>query len=425
MAQVKNKHDGEEKTINQILLTYCWGNANAGDKVITKGTILSLRKVYPDAKIVVWHISSKKDSNFDESKAYLQEIDSNIKLVLNPVKSYSDSFHLSFIPMICKNLLNKKSNLYELLRSDLVIFNCGHYFFWDSKLPGKWTKLRASYPLFLAKLFNIPYGIYPHSFGPFEFRLYQLPIKFYYKNLFSDAKFLFTRESLSKEFLKKQIKGNFKVQNLIDSGFFVEERESEEAERILSKYNLEENKFIAMTIRLSKRGSSEKLSSEKYEKYANKLSLIIDKIIDEYQYKVGLVCQVPSDKIHSQNVIKKLDEKKREKCKIIDEKLSPETLEAFYNKSRLLIGMRFHSLIFALNVGTPVMGIYYHHIGPKISGLMEDFRWENLEFDLENLEVENFMNEVNYILNNEMELKIEEKVEKRKKELISKFERES
>jgi len=109
----------------------------------------------------------------------------------------------------------------------------------------------------------------------------------------------------------------------------------------------------------------------------------------------------------------------KEYCEIVDEKLLPETLQALYSKSRLLIGMRFHSLIFALNVGTPVVGIYYHHIGPKISGLMKDFGWPNLEFDLKNMKVENFIKEMDKVINNKIELKIENKVNIRKEKFIS------
>jgi|GEM_PF-3202994 len=430
---IKDKKDTKKsKDVEKILLTYCWGNANAGDKVITKGTILSLRKIFPDAKISIWHISGKKGSTFRESEEYLKKIDSNIELLPNPIQAWNmkkfkfpiisrDSLKSSVPSLIFSNLnrkfLSNEPGLLELANSDLVIFNCGHYFFWDSQMLGRWKKLLDSYPLWLAKRLEIPYGILPHSFGPFEFGVTELPIYLYYKNLFLDADFLFTRESLSKENLKNQFGNNLEIINSIDTGFFVEEQK-DDARKILKKHNLNENQFIAMTLRLSKRGSGKKLDQKKYYEYAKKLTSCIEKLINKYDYKIALVCQVPSDKIHSENILNNLPDDLQQNCEIIDEKLEPETLEALYGESKLLIGMRFHSLIFALNVGTPVIGIYYYDIGPKICGLLNDFGWSNFEFNLQKMEVDSLIEQVDKVLDNKEELGIEEKVDKRKQEFL-------
>ncbi|MFX0105686.1 MAG: polysaccharide pyruvyl transferase family protein, partial [Candidatus Hodarchaeota archaeon] len=252
--------------------------------------------------------------------------------------------------------------------------------------------LRCIYPLLIAMQLKIPYGFYAQSFGPFEFDISEGLVKMFYKTILSGSCFLYTRESNSiNEVWNLLPKSKSNLGKILDSAFFLKGEDDRTATKILKKYDLKPNSFIILTIRLSKRGSYKKLEREIYSNYGRKLSSLIGKWIEKKRIPVAIVCQVRGDIVDSKFVYKLLPSKYKKFCKIITDQLSPEALKSLYKYARILMGMRFHSLVFSLSMNTPILGLYYYDLGPKIPGLMRDLEFHDYVFNIDNFsEIEVF-----------------------------------
>jgi colanic acid/amylovoran biosynthesis protein len=382
-------------TYKKVIIVYCWGNRNAGDKAITRGTINLFKKIFPRSVITVVSIFNDRNLEFRESYLYIN----NKYHIVNVVPNFLSFFNLknfkflnrlflffSFIsPRFFSKIFPKNNGLKELINSNLVVLNCGHLLFWNRRM-GKSLKslFFFTYPLIIAKMLRIPYGLYGQSFGPFEFVYLENVIKKFLKWLLLGSSFINVRESQSKKEINKIIcKSECNIKTLLDSSFFLKEGNCKKSKLILKEYNLKPNGFIIFTLRLSKRGSKKPLEVKKYNEYALKLSNFISRFIEEKRVPVLIVNQVYTDIKDALFVYNLLQDKHKKLCYIIKEELLPEDLKNLYKDAKVLVGMRFHSLVFAISMSTPVLGIYYYDIGPKIFGIMRDFGMEDYVFDIE------------------------------------------
>ncbi|HFU74908.1 MAG TPA: hypothetical protein ENK66_01550, partial [Arcobacter sp.] len=64
----------------------------------------------------------------------------------------------------------------------------------------------------------------------------------------------------------------------------------------------------------------------------------------------------------------------------------PLFLSALYLQSECLVGMRLHSLIFALCVNKPAFAIYLKQFGPKTPGIYSSFGLSEYCVDIEEME---------------------------------------
>jgi len=407
----------EDKPKN-IVLAYCWGTNNVGDKAITPGMLNLLYESYPKCNITLISFFPDTSNKFQNSAVFIKKKHPNIAFIPNilPLLPFSTKYVGKYIsgflnliaqlfsllfPKLSLHIFNKNIGLKQLAKSDLVISNCGHIFFWNKRMKSLKYTLTMAYPLLIAKHLGIPYGFYAQSFGPFEFGYFDGLIKGFYRWLFLGSRFIYTRESESQKEIGDLIcKSKCDLATVLDAAFFLRGQEDQKAKAILNKYNLKSDAFIAMTLRLTKRGSSKPLEGELYKRYDRKLSQFIVQWVERKGIPIAIVCQVPADIKDSKFVYEHLPNKYKDYCRIITEKLSPEALKSLYKNARILLGMRFHSLIFALSENTPVVGLYYSDLGPKIPGMMRDLGFQNYVYDIKDISGEDLFKSVNEINQN-------------------------
>jgi colanic acid/amylovoran biosynthesis protein len=427
IKKADNQHEQQsaDKPKN-ILLAYCWGNDNVGDKVITPGMLNLLQESFPMSKITVISLFSNTHPEFQKSAAYIKGKYPNITFMPNlslfshfSIKHVSGFLNLIAIffsllfPRFYSQIFPDNIGLKALVVSDIVISNCGHIFFWNKRMKSAMYTFIRAYPLIMAKRLRIPYGFYAQSFGPFEFDLFEGVVKIFFKWLFSGSCFIYTRESASLSTVNNlgaKIDGY--LEKVPDAAFSFRDEDDPKSKIILNKYNLEPNRFIAMTLRLTKRGSAENLEKEFYESYSNKLQDFIARWVEDKKIPVLFVCQQPHDVEDSMFIYEHLPDKYKKYCIVMTEKLSPEALRSLYKNARILIGMRFHSLIFALSESTPVMGLYYYDIGPKILGMMGDMGFQDYVFNIDDVSGENLFKRANELdqNRNDVSKEIEQKL---------------
>ena len=77
---------------------------------------------------------------------------------------------------------------------------------------------------------------------------------------------------------------------------------------------------------------------------------------------------------------------------VISDCYSSDIQQAIIAKSQLLVGARYHSIVFAINNGVPFLALSYEH---KIMGLLETLKCEDRVIDISNVfETELEMNNV-------------------------------
>jgi len=420
-----------------IVIAYCYGTSNAGDKAITPGTINLINQTFSNIvnKITVISLFPYCESEYRESATYIKDKYPNIEFIENPLYFLYFKHHIPLLSYILNykilfwiNLLftylfprfiSKFSRgIKAILESDIVIFNGGNLFFYNKWRKSLYALLLFVFPLLIAKRLGKPYGILAQTFGPVK-GIGKIIIK----KILSQACFIYPREHISKENLEK-LGFRINVNVVLDTSFFLDEKDEKQANLILKQYGLKPLNFVAITLRLTNLGDIQKLPQKRYEKYFKKLEKLITLWIENTGIPVLVVCQSLKDVETSVLIWRSLSKRFGKKITIINE-LSPEILKSLYSNAKFLVGMRFHSLVFALSENVPVIGLYYKDLGSKILGTFKELHISDLCFDLDNASVEQIINCM-YKLENDLERirrKISLELESAKKRTFKAMER--
>lgn len=382
----------------RIALFYAWGNANAGDKALALGTVESLHKCFPQASFQVVSMYGQGHKDVDISRGYVTSGDAQVCVIpddLSSVQKWPRSRVLrmldaSLLPLgvLCPPLLRflrRKSAVFAAIENaDLVLLNGGHLLFWSNRM-GQKRRIVTKYllPLLMAKRLGKAYGLHAQSYGPFEFSGRDRVFRRLFRRVLLGANYLSVRESASLSHLGVCLGSTDRIRRVLDSAFFLNTRDDEAAASILKEHGLTSNRFLALTVRLSKRGSQADLPSESYADYASKMAECLTLWTEKTTMPIVFVCQVPKDVEDSRSIVSRLPDAAQKQCVVLEHNASPEQLIALYAHATALVGMRFHSLIFALLAHIPVMGVYYYDIGPKIKGLMEDLGFPQYALSLD------------------------------------------
>lgn len=399
----------------RIVLLYAWGNANAGDKALALGTVESLRQCFPDVTIHVVSILAGKNDQFAASRAYITDRYSDVHVIPDDLlilggrrpsrvvrlfKKVIIAFGLLY-PQVLRLLWRKSSVFAALQKADVILLNGGHLLFWSDRM-GQKRRIAAKYllPLIVARRLGKAYGLHAQSYGPFEFSRKDWLFRWAFRYVLTGARYLSVRESASLSHLKSCTATGDRVKCVLDSAFFLSGRDEKGANALLERHGLVPNRFLALTLRLSKRGSQKNLPPELYESYAQKVAEFVSLWARNESFPIAFVCQVPKDVEDTQSVLSRVSDVDRAKCVVLEHVASPELLIGLYANARAVVGMRFHSLIFALLAGAPVMGVYYYDIGPKIEGIMKDLGYPEYAFSLDQTDGSGLYQSVSRLLAN-------------------------
>lgn len=197
----------------------------------------------------------------------------------------------------------------------------------------------------LAKLARKPVFIYAQGVGPIDSNANKKITKYFMER----ANYIALRDEESKA-LVRSIGVTKKIDIVPDPvmGFEIEDFES----NICDKYG--EN-YISISVR-----DWNKAQVDFLEKVARACDQLIDNGFD--------VVFLPMHGEHDEKASKKVLEKMKNEAHIFPYNTSIEEKILCIKKSKLMIGMRLHSLIFAASVNTPMIGISYD---PKIDSFLK------------------------------------------------------
>lgn len=364
-----------------VFLAYVYSSKNAGDLAICVGAIDLLIKA--GFKVTLLSKYDKNDNEYFSSKLFYEErYGKDLVFLEAPFTLNRDGSWLNKLINNLKGLYiyaggeNSRVRVIKkyIKESDFLIFNGGNLLR-CAGLIDFGRLLALYYPIKLGLRSGKSYVIFPQSVAKIKGVGTKLLTKF-----MSEAKTLFVREQQSYD----KLKDRFNLNNIvptIDLAYFIEKDTLERSE--------EKSNTIAITLRAHTIGDIQEFGDGEKEKIYR---TIFDFLQNErYQnYEIVFVVQTKKDLEFSKLVAKRLLSDLPALCIDIFESYDPIELLSFYNKIKLLVGMRLHSIILASSIGVPCYGLFYREWGLKNPGLMENLKMpytimdENPMIDIEN-----------------------------------------
>lgn len=309
---------GNSKRTTDVVLSGYYGFHNSGDDSILWSIIKILKEKCPNISITVLSKSPQETS-----------------------KIYGvDSINRFSIGKIIR-----------LLRRTKLLISGG-----GSLLQDITSSKSLYYYLFImwaAKLCGAKVMLYANGIGPIR-RKGNLRLV---KNAVNRTDLVTLREKASKEELSSILKDHIPVFVTADPVYSLENAEKSVVETALADAGCSpEKEFFIISVREWKGFDKD---------FVEKISAFADYISEKYNvFPLILPMQNPYDRKISES----LSEKITVPCGIFKKELSPQTVLGIVEKARFVLGMRLHTLIYAIKNNVPVIALDYD---PKVSAVME------------------------------------------------------
>ncbi|MGM0582452.1 MAG: polysaccharide pyruvyl transferase family protein [Bacteroidota bacterium] len=369
--------------MQNVLLAYGYGLKNAGDMAITLGAIDLLNEKY---NVKILSRFDRDHREYRKSKDFILSKYPDVTVLPSPFKLNRNANLITKI----KDYINGGLQVVDLVQnkeleeiigeSDLVVFNGGNLFRCESF--SDFARLIAlMYPLNKAKESGTPYIIFPQSASNINFLG-----NYILKPTLENAQKVWCRENISKKYLDSQFE-LAELESSLDLAFYLSNGTEEEPGR-------DKKKRIAITARSHTVGDLGDFEEDRKSKISSTILNTLKQFADEYEFV--FVIQTKKD-IEITNRIASKAKKLFNNVSVFEE-YDPIKLIEYYKSCNALLGMRLHSIILALNAGTPCVGFFAKEWGFKNPGIMGQF---GLPFKyLDNELLENFSSEMREVLDN-------------------------
>lgn len=259
---------------------------------------------------------------------------------------------------------------------------------------GSITDIYTVYYLMFQIMVAIRYGkdvyILPNSIGPLKNKLVKLLVG----RILKRCKLVTVRENISYKIVHDDLK--IPAYRFYDLGFYLTPSNKDWSFYLKDKgVPIQEKKCVVVTMRPYRFAGYEN-AERLYSNYIASIVNLVSNLVKR-GYHVTFFAHTlgPSvhedDRIALRNAISQLSEPCRKDISYIeDESLTCEDVEKIYSYYNFMVGTRFHSVIFSLNVGVPAIAIAYG--GNKSRGIMKDFGLEDFVLDMNDLECDSIVN---------------------------------
>jgi colanic acid/amylovoran biosynthesis protein len=281
------------------------------------------------------------------------------------------SSRFSLINKIGKSTLSKeqKRSLELFPQLSALVVKGGGFLHSYGKIYDAYVMYYFLFDLMLAHRYKVKTILLPNSIGPLKNSLAKRLVK----RVIAKSSYISVREDVSKKFLKEQL--NMDVPTVPDLGFFLKGSD-DDFEGYLAERGFDKTKKnIAITLR-PYRFDGYANADELYVNYLNEIAKFIGTQVSR-GYKISLVAHTlgPSahedDRLALKDVYNAISEDiKKNVIYLEDFGLNSRQIQKIYSYYDILVGTRFHSVIFALNEKTPSLAIAYG--GNKSYGIMRD-----------------------------------------------------
>lgn len=368
-----------------ILITHVYSRDNNGDAAILSVLIGELRRVIPNARIVV---STMEDVEAFPDFQGVRQIASPILTAFSKQRNIaSNTFHVArsvLLSALWPMGFRFRSRLWswmalpaerlfldELQRADIVVPVGGGYLLSPERGIYEFVRLvLLLQPLYVANKIGKTVVLYAQSIGPFVTR----PQRFIAGRILRGCSYINVREEMSLATLKLlRIQDPDTFQLASDPAFLLDNYIAPEnlPREIAKRLKANKQKLVGITARRWLKG-------EEYGQYIEDMARAADQIIEEHKLQIVFIPQVSvtalndDDRVVQSEIYRLM--RHQESAFLIEEKLTYGQSYHIFQQLDYLIGTRFHSVIFALTANVPSIAIGYEY---KTEGIMKGFNLSN------------------------------------------------
>ncbi|WP_263808903.1 polysaccharide pyruvyl transferase family protein [Salinibacter sp.] len=416
----------------KVVLAYAYGTTNAGDHALTLGALRLLQEVDAPVEISVISRYSRHQEPSEATRDIAKKFpdvntvpspfafsrSSALTRVLEKVHGFLLVAFVFALPHIALSFLRHNEALMEIADADLVLCNGGNLFYWNRHRKSLPRLIALAFPMMIARRLGKAYAFLPQTMGPFEGKVPEM----LFRDLFEQSEFLLFREPISKGHAASIADLDTTRTAVVPDLAFVSPpspKSGGETDQATTP-DAKQNPFIAVTLRASQLGDPEvakdqSVNESATRRVANYMRDVVLPVAKSHDLDVKVVVQTTNDEEVSRRFADLCEEELGQRVITITER-RPQRLSDLYEDAELLVGMRLHSMIFALRRDTPVMGIYLEHFGPKIEGTLQMFGLDDYSILLTDVDPEESMQALENLFRERAQLRKE--VSKKRKEYI-------
>lgn len=354
-----------------IVISHAYSNANKGDAALLSVLIQDVKRQFKGAHITVLTLENvKPGTRFEGTTLHpsfmyfaLNTHKNRIAKLLYATYIVLTTLGWAITARLFKTSPSLSKNLQQIAtiyaEADLIIPVGGGYLRSNQSLVTTINLGLMLHPLLLARILQKPTMLYTQSVGPFKWAIDRVMAGF----ILRKVNLIILREEKSRKLLQSMgITQN--VVRSVDSGFLLE---SKGKAGLRTKFALKKDTLlVGVTVR-------KWLDADRQAKYEACIARLLDYAVTTYKAEVVLIPQVTEefnkddDRKASQDVYNLMEQKSH--AHVIVDGGNHYTTKAMYDDLDIIVGTRFHSVIFSLTSHVPALAVEYEH---KTSGIMED-----------------------------------------------------
>ena len=362
----------------KILLSHAYSRHNAGDAALLSVLIRDVRDVYPDAELTVLMMDEVQPGETFDAVAVrpfpthraLHRFSSRPAKLGHCLVTLAMSSLAARVPAFAhRRFIGRELTEYLRLcrESDLVVCVGGGYLRGKPGWSSTFELALLLQPLALYRWLGIPTVLYTQSIGPFATRVQRGLAG----RVLRRVDLVIAREDISLGILA-ELGATTNVRRSVDCGFaFDTGTEVDLRSRIGAA---PDRPLVGITVRRW-------LDEAGQERYERAVAAVADAAVEEFGATVVFVPQVTSERQGDDDRVASRRVAARMRCpaSVLSDSFDHHTVKAMYGGLDLLVGTRFHSVIFAMTASVPVLAVEYEH---KTSGIMHDLGLDEWVYDI-------------------------------------------
>lgn len=377
--------------MTKLVITNGWSDLNAGDSAIIMSIIKRFEMEFNDEfSVKILSELHEKNEFYIDSIDKIKEVfpSIQIELVSSPFYKVYDgkrSSRLKEIISLLSNFsklffvkLNKGAYTRAILEADVIVSKGGHFLHDRRGVNSIIHLFKCLYPIMIANRLNKDYYFMAQSIGPFfEDTLLSRINKSFVKHYLNNSNGISVREEVSFNAMKKMDISAKLLYKTSDYGFLVNKIHYGSEKKL----NDIIDKYMVITLRQHKYKHPDGESN-----YLNTIKELSNFVFENYNIKTLVIPHVKGPNDFENDVI---ITQKFESILTYDEKkhfifnyeyLHAKELVELYSNAEVLIGTRFHSVIFGLCSSIPSIAISYS--GYK-ANIMKQFEMDEFMINIE------------------------------------------
>lgn len=276
---------------------------------------------------------------------------------------------------------SQKESLKRFQEAELIAVKGGGFIHAYGRASDFYTMYFSLYHILLAHRYKKNVIVFPNSIGPVKGYFTRKLVKY----VLGNCKLVTVREQVSLNYVQENLK--IKAKLYPDLGFYLKNTATEGRKYLLDKQvPLDSKKTVGITLRPYRFPNSQD-PEQRYNEYIAEIQEFVKLAIENNYHPIFFAHTLgpgshEDDRLAIADVRKRLDQNLLQNTSYIEDfDLNCVNVMDLYSQLDFMVGTRFHSVIFALNVNVPSIAIAYG--GNKSFGIMNDMKLPEFVYPIE------------------------------------------